>query len=74
MATIGRAAAVADIFGLRFGGFIAWLGWLFVHLMNLVLFANRLLVFVQWGFSYLSWNRTARLITEVDSPAQKQGT
>lgn len=70
MATIGRAAAVADIFGLRFGGFIAWLGWLFVHLMNLVLFANRLLVFVQWGFSYLSWNRTARLITEVEAPAR----
>lgn len=63
MATIGRHAAVADIFGLRFSGYLAWLAWLFVHLMALVEFQNRLLVFLQWAWSYFSYNRSARLIT-----------
>ena len=60
---IGRAAAVAQIRKLHLSGFIAWLIWLFVHLMYLVEFSNRLLVFVQWGFLYLTFNRGARLIT-----------
>lgn len=63
LATIGRAAAVADFGRLRFGGFFAWLAWLFIHLMNLVGFENRLLVFFQWGWAYFSYNRAARLIT-----------
>ncbi len=63
MATIGRAAAVAEIAGLRFSGFIAWVLWLVVHLMNLVNFRNRLLVLVQWGWNYVSHDRSARLIT-----------
>ena len=63
MATIGRHAAVADIFGLRFSGFLAWLVWLFVHLMSLVEFQNRLLVLLQWAWNYFSFNRSARLIT-----------
>jgi len=64
MATIGRSAAVADLGKLHFSGFIAWMMWLFIHLMNLVGFRNRLLVLVQWGWSYFSYDRAARLITE----------
>jgi NADH:ubiquinone reductase (H+-translocating) len=66
MATIGRGAAVADLRIARFNGFVAWLAWLFLHLMYIVQFANRLLVFVQWAWSYLTWNRSARLITGKD--------
>jgi len=66
MATIGRGAAVADLRIARFNGFVAWMAWLFLHLMYLVQFANRLLVFVQWAWSYLTWNRSARLITGTD--------
>jgi NADH dehydrogenase len=63
MATIGRAAAVADIRGLHLTGHLAWLSWLFVHLLFLIGFENRLLVLVQWAASYLSYARGARLIT-----------
>ena len=63
LAVIGRAAGVADFGRLRFHGFIAWLLWLFVHLMYLVQFRNRLIVFIRWGFQYLSFDRGARLIT-----------
>jgi NADH dehydrogenase len=63
MATIGRSAAVADFGKLHFSGFIAWMMWLVVHLMNLVSFRNRLLVLVQWGWNYISYDRAARLIT-----------
>lgn len=66
MATIGRAAAVADIYGFRFSGWIAWLVWLFVHLVNLMQFNNRLLVFLQWTWNYFTRNRSARLITGED--------
>ena len=64
MATIGRKKAVADISGLRFSGLFAWLTWLFVHLMYLAEFQNRVLVLVQWGWNYFTRNRSARLITE----------
>ncbi|MHB8799736.1 MAG: NAD(P)/FAD-dependent oxidoreductase [Thermoanaerobaculia bacterium] len=63
LATIGRASAVAEIGGLRFGGYSAWLAWLFVHLLYIVQFGNRVLVLVQWAWSYLTWARSARLIT-----------
>lgn len=63
MATIGRNAAVADIKGLRFSGFFAWILWVFLHLMMLVEFDNRLLVFIQWVWYYVTHNRGARLIT-----------
>ena len=63
MAVIGRAAAVANIFGLHVSGLPAWLIWLFIHLMYIVEFQNRILVFVQWGFEYLTFSRGARLIT-----------
>lgn len=63
MATIGRASAVAVIAGLSMSGWPAWVTWLFVHLMYLVGFQNRLLVFIQWAFQYVTFNRRARLIT-----------
>ncbi len=62
MAVIGRKAAVARIGRLRFTGWFAWLMWLFVHLMFLVGFENRLLVFIQWAWNYFTRNRRARLI------------
>jgi NADH dehydrogenase len=63
LATIGRAAAVADFGRIRLHGWIAWLVWLFVHLMQLVGFENRLLVFTQWAWNYVTRNQAARLIT-----------
>lgn len=63
MATIGRAAAVADLKGLRFSGFPAWLLWLFIHLLYIVEFQSRLLVLLQWAWNYFTFNRAARLIT-----------
>jgi NADH:ubiquinone reductase (H+-translocating) len=63
MAVIGRAAAVANIFGLHISGLPAWLVWLFIHLMYIVQFQSRVLVFIQWGFLYLTFSRGARLIT-----------
>jgi NADH dehydrogenase len=63
MATIGRHTAVADVFGFRFAGNLAWLAWLCIHLVQLVQFENRLLVFAQWAWSYFTFNRAARLIT-----------
>ncbi|HKQ98344.1 MAG TPA: NAD(P)/FAD-dependent oxidoreductase [Candidatus Polarisedimenticolia bacterium] len=63
MATIGRAAAIAVIGRLRLSGYPAWLVWLFIHLMQLVQFENRILVFAQWAWNYFTRNRSARLIT-----------
>jgi NADH:ubiquinone reductase (H+-translocating) len=65
MAVIGRAAAVANVFGFHLAGLFAWLTWLFVHLIYIVEFQSRVLVFVQWGFEYLTFSRGARLITGV---------
>jgi NADH dehydrogenase len=66
LAVIGRASAVAQIGPLHMSGLLAWIIWLFVHLMYLVEFSNRVLVFVQWGFFYITFNRGARLITGSD--------
>jgi NADH dehydrogenase len=63
LAVIGRAAAVADVFGIHLSGLPAWLIWLFIHLMYIVEFQSRVLVFIQWGFEYLTFSRGARLIT-----------
>ncbi|HEX8409459.1 MAG TPA: NAD(P)/FAD-dependent oxidoreductase [Thermoanaerobaculia bacterium] len=70
LATIGRAAAVAD-FGpkLRFGGFFAWMAWLLIHIFFLIGFRNRFLVITQWGWAYLTYQRGARLITGTDKRA-----
>jgi NADH:quinone reductase (non-electrogenic) len=66
MATIGRASAIADFGWLRLKGWIAWLAWLFVHIMNLIGFRNRLVVLVQWAWAYFSYQRAIRLITSRD--------
>jgi NADH:ubiquinone reductase (H+-translocating) len=63
LAVIGRAAAVANVFGVQLSGFIAWIVWVFIHLMYIVTFQNRLLVFVQWAIQDLTFSRGARLIT-----------
>ncbi len=63
LATIGRAAAVADLGWVRFSGFPAWLAWLFVHIVYLIGFQNRFLVLTQWAVNYLTRNRSARLVT-----------
>ncbi len=63
LATIGRAAAIADFGKIHISGFLAWLSWLFVHILFLIGFRNRLLVFIQWAWSYVTYERGARLIT-----------
>jgi NADH dehydrogenase len=63
MATIGRNKAVADLNFLHLSGFPAWLVWLFVHIIFLVGFRNRIAVLIQWAWSYVSFNKGARLIT-----------
>jgi NADH dehydrogenase len=67
LATIGRSAAVAEFPRLRLWGWPAWIIWLFVHLMQLVRHENRVLVFVQWMFNYITRNRSARLVTDYSS-------
>ena len=73
LATIGRAAAIADFGWLRLSGYFAWLTWLFVHLMYLVGFRSRILVFVQWAWAYLTYQRSARLITGDVSRDERDG-
>jgi len=63
LATIGRAAAVAQFRGLHLSGYLAWLGWLFVHIFFLIGFRNRIIVMLRWAWSYLTYERGARLIT-----------
>jgi NADH dehydrogenase len=63
LATIGRAAAVADLGVLKFSGFFAWLAWLFVHILFLIGFRNRFVVFFDWAWAYFTNQRGARLIT-----------
>jgi NADH:ubiquinone reductase (H+-translocating) len=77
LATIGRGAAVAKIGPIQASGLVAWLLWLFIHILFLIGFRNRLLVLFQWAWSYISFDRGARLITEpikgplVESTAQE---
>ena len=71
MATIGRTAAVAFIGKLRFSGFLAWLSWLFVHLIFLIGFRNKLAVLLNWAYSYLAYKRGARII--VGTPERGEG-
>ena len=63
LAVIGRGAAVADLNWLRLSGLPAWLIWIFVHLLYIVEFQNRMLIFVQWAWFYFNYDRSARLIT-----------
>jgi NADH:quinone reductase (non-electrogenic) len=65
LAVIGRASAVANVFGAHLSGFLAWLVWVFIHLMYLVTFQSRLQVFIQWAIQDITFNRGARLITGI---------
>ncbi len=71
LATIGRNQAVAQIGPLQFSGVLAWLGWLFIHLLYIVEFENRLLIVVQWAYDYFTHNRGARLITGASQTSTK---
>lgn len=64
LATIGRAAAVADFGKVHISGFVAWIAWLLIHLFFLIGFRNRLLVLTEWAWSYVTFQRSARLITD----------
>lgn len=66
MATIGRSSAIADIRGWKSRGLLAWLLWLFIHLMYLVGFRNRVTVFVNWVYAYLTYDRGARIVIDED--------
>ena len=85
MATIGRGAGIADLRGLKFAGLPAWMLWLFVHILFLIGFRNRFLVLIQWAWSFLTFDRGARLITgrprseneseaEPESPPDPEGS
>lgn len=63
LATIGRNAAVAHVYGLKFKGFVAWAVWLVVHIVQLIGFRNRLIVLINWAWDYLFYDRGTRLIT-----------
>jgi NADH dehydrogenase len=68
LAVIGRGSAVARIFGLKLSGLLAWLVWVFIHLLYLVQFQSRLVVLIRWGFQYLSFDRGSLLITGTAAP------
>ena len=63
MATIGRSKAIADVWGLKMTGFVAWVFWLFLHVFFLIGFRNRIVVMMEWAWAYLTRERSARLIT-----------
>jgi NADH:ubiquinone reductase (H+-translocating) len=71
LATVGRRRAVARIGDRHFTGRLAWLIWVFVHIMELATFRNRLVVLIQWIWGYFTWERGARLIVEDRSPARR---
>lgn len=64
MAIVGRGAAVADLGWIRFSGVVAWLAWLFLHILKLIGFRNRLSVLLQWAVAYITYQRSVRLITD----------
>jgi NADH dehydrogenase len=75
LATIGRGSAIADFGHVRLSGYFAWLAWLFIHVMRLVGFRNRVAVFFEWAWAYVTYQRSVRLITEVgdDEAGGKSG-
>jgi NADH dehydrogenase len=66
LATIGRSRAIADFGRVRFAGRLAWFLWLFVHIMYLVGFRNRIVVFIEWAYAYFTYQAGVRLITDVE--------
>jgi NADH dehydrogenase len=74
LATIGRSKAVADLGKLHFSGYFAWLAWLFVHLLFLIGFRNRFMVLMEWAWAYITYNHSARLITDAPGPEKSNPT
>jgi NADH:ubiquinone reductase (H+-translocating) len=77
LAVIGRKAGVAEFGPIRIGGVLAWLAWLFIHLLFLVEFRNKLIVFIRWGIQYFTFDRGSRIITEdtsLQQPAEMEET
>jgi NADH dehydrogenase len=74
LATIGRAAAVADFGRIKLSGGVAWLAWLFIHIFFLIGFRNRFVVLFLWAWSYITYDRGARLITGPPRPLDGRGT
>lgn len=72
LATIGRSRAVADFGKLHISGYFAWISWLFIHLMFLIGFRNRIMVMMEWAWAYLTYNHSARLITEPREAAPRE--
>ena len=72
LATIGRAAAVAELGPLKLSGFIAWMAWLCIHIFFLIGFRNRLLVLIEWAWAYLTYDKGARLITGAIDSSENQ--
>lgn len=70
MATVGRRKAVMESFGLQIGGIIAWFAWLFIHIFYLIGFKNRVFVFLEWAWSYMTFRRGARLIIDKEWRSQ----
>jgi NADH dehydrogenase len=68
MAIIGRGSAIADLGWIRLSRFPGWLAWLFLHITTLIGFRNRIVVLVEWAAAYLTFQRSARLITGEDTP------
>jgi NADH dehydrogenase len=73
MATIGRRAALLDSRLVKLKGWVAWVVWLFIHIISLIGFRNRVSVFIQWAWSYVTWQRGARLITGDVAPDLRPG-
>ncbi|HEX4750154.1 MAG TPA: NAD(P)/FAD-dependent oxidoreductase [Bryobacteraceae bacterium] len=73
LAVIGRGKAVANVFGIHLAGVVAWFVWVFIHLLYIVEFQSRLLVMLEWGFLYLTYNRGALLITGKAAEASVSG-
>ena len=71
LATIGRAKAIADFGWIRVSGYFAWLLWLFIHVLKLIGFRNRVLVLTQWAWAYFSYQRAVRLITGVTDRSEE---
>jgi len=71
MATIGRNSAIGDFGWMRLKGYPAWLAWLFIHVVQLIGFRNRLSVLIQWASSYFTYQRSVRLITDHEPDEQR---
>ena len=71
MAIVGRASAIADLGWIRLSGLIGWLAWLFLHILKLIGFRNRIVVLIEWAVAYFTFQRGARLITGTEDPERR---